>query len=355
MGTSTSAPPKTTPTSASDQYRGIKIAHDDSIGAKEAIATQMVMDELTENKVDNQMQWNKTIPQFLDNSKFENKYKRVDIPKDEDGYVIDFDLEDAKGIAEFFNKYGLVVVRNVISADECKRSEEEVWRRIERVCLIDRKDPHSFEKWPALSKIGILGNDIVLSKQFCENRQNPNIHKAFSIIFGNEKLIGVVGRASAMRPTFIPSKDNDKKLVEKKEWRTISNWLHWDMDPFNGRATTFGWKVKDPLCNVGFDQLRVQGILSLTDCGPKDGGFQCVPGFHPHIRGWANQFKIRYKNKDFLPGSFLIPKDDQMHKDVQTCPMRKGSLLIWDTRIPHCTFPNTSTQGKEHKLRSTCF
>jgi len=149
-----------------------------------------------------------------------------------------------------------------------------------------------------------------------------------------------------MRPTFIPSKDDAKKLEEKTEWRTISNWLHWDMDPFNGRATTFGWKVQDYRANVGFDSLRVQGILALTDCGPKDGGFQCVPGFQEHIRGWGNANQKQHFKEGFLPGSFFVPKDDPMHKDVQTCPLRQGSLLIWDSKLPHCTFPNHSTHGR---------
>jgi len=151
-----------------------------------------------------------------------------------------------------------------------------------------------------------------------------------------------------MRPTFIPNpkkKGGSKALVEKIQWRTEPNWLHWDMDPFNGRTTTFGWKVKDYKANVGYDVLRVQGILALNDCGPKDGGFKCVPGFHHHIRGWANKYQHKHK-KNFLPGSFFVPKDEPFYDDAQTCPLRKGSLLIWDSKLPHCTFPNSSSNGR---------
>jgi hypothetical protein len=35
------------------------------------------------------------------------------------------------------------------------------------------------------------------------------------------------------------------------------------------------------------------------------------------------------------PTTVQIPKNDKIRKDVQTIPVRKGSLIIFDSRIPH--------------------
>jgi len=350
MGLGLSSSSRYTPPAAITEFHGVKIGKDCSVGEREAVGTQVMMSELTENKLKNASDWEGGPPK-IDNTRFANHDLRYPkLPKDSDGYVQEFDLSDEKGIRAFFEEYGVVVIKKCLNSEECALSRDELWSRIERICKgVDRKDPHTFEKWPGLAHLGILGNDVVLSKQFCENRQNPNVHKAFATLFNTEKLWGVVGRASAMRPTVLKNpkfgQPGEEEFQEKKQWRTIPNWLHWDMDPFTGRATTFAWKVRDPMFNKGYDFLRVQGIVALGDCGPDDGGFQCVPGFHQHIRTWAAQNDDKYK-KGLLPGSYPIPKDDPMHAHVQTCPVREGSLLIWDSRIPHCTFPNKSQRGR---------
>jgi hypothetical protein len=39
-----------------------------------------------------------------------------------------------------------------------------------------------------------------------------------------------------------------------------------------------------------------------------------------------------------------IPKDDPIRKDIQKMPIRKGSLLIWNSRLPHGTYQNYSNR-----------
>ncbi len=41
--------------------------------------------------------------------------------------------------------------------------------------------------------------------------------------------------------------------------------------------------------------------------------------------------------------SVQIAKDDPIRKDIQKMPIRKGSILIWNSRLPHGTFPNNSS------------
>lgn len=95
------------------------------------------------------------------------------------------------------------------------------------------------------------------------------------------------------------------------------------------------------------DQLRVQGTLALCDCGPRDGGFVCIPGAHANLRRWAHSQRDR---RDDLPPvtnplgpiQFHVPKDDLRRSNAQKVPVREGSLCIWNSKLPHANFPNDS-------------
>lgn len=188
-----------------------------------------------------------------------------------------FSLDQEQHIRDFFDKYGLVVIADVLSPEACDASVAELWDFLERHCKgLCRDDVRTWEKWPSLSKLGILGNHFVLSPQFCENRQNPRVHRAFELLFGTEKLHVNVGRASAMRPTrdiqwpdtATHTEGEQSHLVDKPEWRSKEgvDWLHWDMNPFTGATSTFTWAVKDINANRGYDQLATQAVLALSDC-----------------------------------------------------------------------------------------
>lgn len=287
----------------------------------------------------------KLIPE--DNTQFEYKYERLELPKDEEGYCISFAPESEEEISNFFKKYGVVVVKDILTEEECTKTEDEIWEFISRHTndSVQRNVPESWENWPALKQLGILGHMFILSKQCCENRQNPKLAKAFQIVLESEDVFVNVGRASAMRPT----KDIliNGKLEDKPEWKTLSDWLHWDMNPWTGLTTTFSFRSKDFFKNRGYDMPKVQGILSCVDCGPKDGGFHCVPGFQNHIRGWANANLRFFNDQDFdVAGSIQVPKSDPIWNDIQTVPVRKGSLVIWSSCLPHGTFPNDSNHGR---------
>jgi hypothetical protein len=326
---------------------------------KENAATVQLMEEIRDQK----LHWANIsdIPVVpIDNSEFPYSYKRLDIPYDEDGFVEAFTIEQPEEITNFFGKYGFVVVKDLLTEEECKLSEDEIWEFMGR-CVegINRYDTSTWHlHWPALKHLGILGNDVILSKQMMENRQNEKVFRAFEIIFGHGDLIVDVGRASAMRPTrnvLIPESDIHEKdvvldtpseregyvYVDRPHWKTKSEWIHWDMHPWNGWTSTFAWKSVNEDLNVGYDRLKVQGILSVIDCGPNDGGFHCIPGFQDHIRGWANANLDKMK-PTFRDSSYQVPEEDPIRNDCQKCPIRKGSLLVWDSSLPHGTFPNDS-------------
>lgn len=105
----------------------------------------------------------------------------------------------------------------------------------------------------------------------------------------------------------------------------------------------------------------LQSFISLTDnLEPSTGGFEAVKGFHRKFDHWA-----RYERKpsvnpstgeisssshpcvgEFTP---IRPKEDKdVLSQVTHIPCKKGSVVIWDNRIPHAnSWKNNSDQTRE--------
>ncbi len=105
------------------------------------------------------------------------------------------------------------------------------------------------------------------------------------------------------------------------------------------------------LTGSAFDGVvRVQGLIALGDTPADAGGFCCVPGFHRHTLKWGRANRLHCIEQALLqpvnPTSVQIPKDDPMQQHIQPVPLRAGSLLIWDSRLPHCNFANKSSRHR---------
>jgi len=232
----------------------------------------------------------------------------------------------------------------VISAEEADQTVDEVWSSMEKyIPELSRDKPHTWYNWASLAKVGILGNMPIMFPQCLQNRQNERVYRAFRALYGKDELTVSMDRIGMMRPTVNVKAIENEPPRDMPPWKTISEWLHWDMNPWTGLTSTAFWAPAEYSENSGYKILKVQGVLGLVDCRDEDGGFHTVPGFHRHINGWA------WKNRDNRPKhvkpletTFQIPEDDPIRADVQHVPIRKGSILIWDSRMPHGSYPNSS-------------
>jgi ectoine hydroxylase-related dioxygenase (phytanoyl-CoA dioxygenase family) len=96
----------------------------------------------------------------------------------------------------------------------------------------------------------------------------------------------------------------------RNEWptRRDDSPFHWDRDPL------------DPSGSF------VQGLLYLTDTAAEQGVFQCAPRIHRSPHQWA------------LSGNragFLVPKEEIDESEIVRVPGRAGTLILWDSRLPH--------------------
>lgn len=60
-------------------------------------------------------------------------------------------------------------------------------------------------------------------------------------------------------------------------------------------------------------------------------GFHCVPGFSHKFKEWSEAHESEKRNG----GIINVPEGDEMRNHIQQMHLRKGSILIWDSRIPH--------------------
>ncbi|KAL9648124.1 hypothetical protein ABK040_007489 [Willaertia magna] len=314
----------------------------------------------------------------------------IELPKvydeiKQDYFTKDFDIEqdNPKDILDFFETYGLVVFRNILTEDEIEENKRTIWSEILEQKQVSRFNPKTWIArlgWPDYGNVGIVGNSCYWNRKGMENRQNEKLVKCFELIYGMDKtkLWSSVDRLGVIRPTKnVPIPYNDIESLSKdkvndvqstqtvsdfEEYKTSKQWLHWDLNPYdviegeeeNGHLKLLEQKYKlvegdyesyfITENNNNFKTLRLQGILTFTEARERDGGFCCVPGFHRHVVDYCKALV------DLKPSSsranmvsfWNVPRNDNLCKQSQKVPVKAGCIIIFNSYLPHCNYPNES-------------
>jgi len=133
-------------------------------------------------------------------------------------------------------------------------------------------------------------------------------------------MMSSLGRWGVMRPSGY-----------NQQWKTETNWLHWD---------------HNPCTNPQFS--HIQAIVCLTESTSTSGGFACVPGFHKRFRKWGEDHPLESlvvngKSIDETYGNgqpFPVPTDDPCQAEIDQALAPAGSMILWDSRLPHQNVPN---------------
>lgn len=263
-------------------------------------------------------------------------------PIDSDGFVQSFNTDQIAEYLKFFEEYGFVVIRGVLSPSQCQTTVDEVWRDVQASPSfeepIKRDDPSTWgnDRWPQQQKLGILGSFPCIGKAALSNRQNPVVYEVFKNILKSEKLLVTFDRYGILRP----AKDHPER-------KTLKDWVHWDLNPWTFKSSTIYFSNKTPTPGKQYNKkiLKVQGLISLVDCKEEDGGFHTVPKFSKYcFDEWASQnekseHQEKFKDNNFVP----VPKESTLfYNHLQKISMRAGSLVIWDSKQPHGNYPNDS-------------
>eukprot|EP00435_Cladocopium_sp_Y103_P073230 s278_g42.t2 len=223
-------------------------------------------------------------------------------------------------IRSYFQEHGFVVVEGVFSDEDIDMSLEELWTSqslLGRSPEIRRDDPLTWTKDSSCWHLA----------------QNPNVAHVMAMLWRDAVqvmepedskvvFLGRTPRWGVMRPS-----------GGNPAWRTLENWLHWDQNPW--AQPGFGW---------------IQAFACITAQTPSSGGLLCVPGFHKRWKSWGEahpegsvQVDGKSITRDFGQGNpFPVPLDDPLHGEVVRVCAPRGSLVLWDSRLPHQNYPNSS-------------
>jgi hypothetical protein len=190
------------------------------------------------------------------------------------------------GDLAFWQENGYVVLRNAISAEDCREAGAAIWDFLG----IDPKNPETWYDGTHMFWVPLFRHPA-LNK----NRAAPRIRKAFEQLWGTGDLWATVDSSSLNRP--------------ERGGINISgpSRLHWDVS------------IALPI------PFGIHGLLYLSDTSAEQGAFRCVPGFHHRIEQW-------------LGG--LAPEQNPREQDLESLgpvPVTgcAGDFVLWRHALPH--------------------
>jgi len=156
---------------------------------------------------------------------------------------------------EHWTSQGYVVVKAAISKEQASATANFLWEFEEK----DPADPSTWYTTPrAKMKMKELAGtgmvEVYNHQQLWNNRQSEKVYKAFTDVWGTEKLWVTIDRANLNFP-----------IQPGFEYK---GFIHWDYDP----------ETKPQ---------NVQGVLALADQTDENmGGFQCIPWLFQNYDSW---------------------------------------------------------------------
>ncbi|MBL7886153.1 MAG: phytanoyl-CoA dioxygenase family protein [Flavobacterium sp.] len=200
----------------------------------------------------------------------------------------------------FWNQNGYIVLKNAISKEDCEHARNAIWKFLDK-SLDDEQSWYiqhpqqrglmvQFSDHPALNK----------------NRESVRIQKAYEQLYQSNTIYNTIDKVSFNPPI-------------SKNYSFMGSDLHWDVS------------LHLPI------PFRLQGLIYLSDCGPNDGAFHCVPGFHNEIENW-----IRSVPHNVNPREYAL-------QTLQPIPIigEAGDMVIWHQALPHCA---TANYGKSPRM-----
>lgn len=270
-------------------------------------------------------------------------------PRDEAGAAYVFAPDDEAGYEQHFREHGFVVVDEILEPEQVKATIAEIWSNPSLLGGhhgLDPQEPSSWDAWPGGARNFLDSLSPLEEVETWRNRVNCKVNRVFDVLWEglpeildedspdhgtggatSSSLVMSVDRVGLMRPTKMK---HGGRLIERPDWRTSRNWLHWDQNPWS---------------SPNFQAM--QGLLSLEG-SRSSGGFVTVVGFQEHFARWAREHpegSIPKRTRDMIP--FPVPLDDEMQGRRSKILVPSGALLVWDSRLPHENFPN---EGEDWRI-----
>lgn len=218
----------------------------------------------------------------------------------------------------FFEKYGYVVVPNVVPGETCARLVD----RIDDFLGNDSTNPDSWYQIPDHvdpQAIRVGGVPLMQAAEQWAVRQSPALYAVFAELLGTEGL-WVVPDGADFAPPYRDTTGVGEAIP-----------LHWEVEPStlrNGEGHVDGTETAP---------FGISGLAVLQDATPDHGSFRCVPELYREVSdGSYFQTETDVSRLNVDPGD----------RDVETVTPDRGSVILWDRRLPHGTGRNTAKEPR---------
>jgi hypothetical protein len=198
---------------------------------------------------------------------------------------------------DHFRRFGWVRIERVVPVALCER--------LTTVLETELGVPiHDAAQW---DEYGGDGHDLLPiwgHQAQWDIRQHPQMHHAWSVLCGTDKLY--------------VSLDSCRFTPPWRHGYAEPHGIHWDHDPWNAAA--------------GF----LQGVLALTETAIDQGGFRCAPSLCKDRAAWPKSPVVGANGEeDWLA--------DTAGRDIIHVAAAAGDLIAWDSRLPHGNSKNLSS------------
>lgn len=235
-------------------------------------------------------------------------------------------------MASELEKYGFVVIPNVLNDEECEVMLSGLWDFFEHITSawetpINRNDKRT---WTEIYKLYLLHSMLIQywgighCQAVWDVRQNPKCADVFAKIWNCEKEDLLVSFDGASFN--VPPEDT------KRGWNRNNTWYHTDQS----------FTKPDFEC--------IQGWVTALDVNEGDATLSVYEKSHLFHKEAAERFKITdktdwYKLKKEQEDFYL--ENGCTIKNI-TCP--KGSIVLWDSRTVHCGIEAVKTRAANRHL-----
>ncbi len=199
----------------------------------------------------------------------------------------------------FWDAHGHLVLKQAISEDDCAAARRAIWEFLGA----SPDDPASWYR-PHEARYGLMLT-LFDHPALEQNRRSARIRNACRQLYGSNAIYKTIDKVSFNPP-------------ECTNFYFLGSGLHWDVS------------LEPPI------PLRLQGLLYLTDCGPDEGAFHCVPGFHLKLEHWLRGLAVD-----------ADPRQEALHSlKAEAVPAAAGDFVIWHQALPHCASPNRGSKPR---------
>lgn len=247
-------------------------------------------------------------------------------------------------LAQHLEQHGYVVVRAAATPEQADSIREDLWTFLETATggAVKKEQPQTWDKW--------LYNTHGLVQFFNVGWSKPAIDariackNVFRDLYGTDKLV-----SSFDGVAFNPPPKTFK-------FDSVQDWQNRKFDVFGGSGPKAG-QLRYSWLHIDKTKKNTdtafQGGLCLDDQDEADNVFEVMPGSHKYFNEildmTGGECPRNFRKLDTRAISFLREKG----LDSIRVPLRKGDIVLWDSRSVHASAP--AVRSGQTKVRSVAF